>query len=79
MKRLGYLSLITLVITAIWLVLFIAGLAGALLALNGVACILGIVGFLARNAPLSLGTLAGGVLFLLALVPMSLTVFKEVV
>jgi hypothetical protein len=53
--------------------------AGALLALNGVACILGIVGFLARSAPLSLGTLAGGVLFLLALVPMSLTVFKEVV
>jgi hypothetical protein len=39
----------------------------------------GDVGFLARSAPLSLGTLAGGVLFLLALVPMSLMVFKEVV
>jgi hypothetical protein len=52
--------------------------AGALLALNGVACILGIVGFLARSAPLSLRTLAGGVLFLLALVPMSLMILKEV-
>jgi hypothetical protein len=53
--------------------------AGALLALNGVACILGMVGFLTRSAPLSLGTVAGGVLFLLALAPMSLMVFKEVV
>jgi hypothetical protein len=53
--------------------------AGALRALNGVACILGVVGSLMHSALLSLGTVAGGVLFLLALVPMNLMIFKGVV
>lgn len=43
-------------------------LGGVLLALNALACILGFAGSLARNELLSLGTLAGGVLFLLALI-----------
>ena len=51
--------------------------AGLLLALNGAACILGVVGFLARSDLLSLGTVAGGALFLLALVPMSALAFRN--
>ena len=50
--------------------------AGVLLALNGVACILGVIGFVVHSALLT-GTLAGGVLFLLALIPMSALSFKE--
>jgi hypothetical protein len=42
-------------------------IAGALLALNGVACILGIVGWLVGSDLLGSGTLIGGVLYLLAL------------
>jgi hypothetical protein len=51
-------------------------LAGVLLGLNGAACILGVVGILTRSDLLSMGTLAGGVLFLLALIPMSALTFK---
>jgi len=50
-------------------------LAGILLAVNGAACILGVIGLLLHNDLLSMGTLAGGVLFLLALIPMSLLAF----
>lgn len=42
-------------------------LSGLLLALNGVACILGFGGAMAQSAWLSMGTLIGGALFLLAL------------
>lgn len=44
---------------------------GLLLALNGAACILGVIGFLTENALLSQGVMIGGVLFLLALCPLS--------
>jgi len=44
---------------------------GVLLALNGVACIVGIIGIAAGSEVLSLGSLVGGVLFLAALVPLS--------
>jgi hypothetical protein len=40
---------------------------GLLLALNGVACILGVIGLFTSNELLSLGTVIGGVLFLPAL------------
>ncbi len=40
---------------------------GILLALNGAACILGMVGILAEIAPLASGSLIGGVLFIAAL------------
>lgn len=46
-------------------------IAGALLGLNGVACIAGFIGIIAGSAVLANGSLAGGVLFLLALVPMA--------
>lgn len=46
-------------------------LAGVLLALNGLACIGGFIGVAAQSAWLSQGSLIGGILFLLALVPMS--------
>jgi hypothetical protein len=49
--------------------------AGVLLALNGAACILGVIGIL-THSDLSVGTPAGGVLFLLALIPMSWLAFK---
>jgi len=44
---------------------------GLLLALNGFACITGFIGVVAKNPLLSQGSLIGGVLFLLALMPMS--------
>lgn len=44
---------------------------GILLALNGAACILGVAGSLAGNSLLSGGTVLGGVLFILALFPLS--------
>ncbi len=52
-------------------------LAGVLLALNGAAGILGVVGFLTRSNLLNMGTVAGGVLFLLALIPMGRLAFVE--
>ena len=53
------------------------GWGGLLLAFNGAACILGVIGFLAGNALLSQGVMIGGVLFLLALFPMSWALLKE--
>jgi hypothetical protein len=50
---------------------------GLLLALNGAACILGVVGFLAGNAQFSQGVMVGGVLFLLALFPISWAFLKD--
>lgn len=44
--------------------------AGLLLALNGAACILGVIGFLIGSALLAQGVMIGGVLFLLALLPL---------
>jgi len=44
---------------------------GALLALNGLACIAGFIGIAAQSTWLSQGSLIGGVLFLSALAPMS--------
>lgn len=46
-------------------------LGGVLLSLNGLACIAGFIGIAAQSAWLSQGSLAGGVLFLLALASMS--------
>ncbi|MEW6405120.1 MAG: hypothetical protein AB1649_25270 [Chloroflexota bacterium] len=46
-------------------------LGGILLALNGLACIGGFIGIAIQSAGLSQGSLIGGMLFLLALVPMS--------
>lgn len=43
---------------------------GVLLALSGVACIVGMVGVILQDSLLSAGSVAGGVLFLLALVPL---------
>jgi hypothetical protein len=52
-------------------------LAGLLLALNGVACIAGVVGILMNNKLLSNGSVVGGVLFLLALIPMAWAFLRE--
>jgi hypothetical protein len=46
-------------------------LGGTLLALNGAACIVGVIGYVLNNALLELGSLVGAVLFLLALVPLT--------
>lgn len=51
---------------------------GALLALNGIACILGLIGYLTGNHLLSQGVLIGGVLFLLALIPISWGLLRKV-
>jgi hypothetical protein len=50
---------------------------GLLLALNGAACILGVVGFLTGSALLGRGVMIGGILFLLALFPISWAFLKE--
>jgi len=52
-------------------------LGGVLLALNGLACIAGFIGIAAQIAWLSQGSLIGGALFLLALVPMSLVFLQQ--
>lgn len=46
--------------------------AGVLLALSGVASLVGLVGYAGGNDLLGLGTVAGGLLFLLALLPLTL-------
>jgi len=40
---------------------------GTLLALNGIACVLGVIGILANAGPLAVGSVVGGVLFIAAL------------
>ena len=52
-------------------------LGGVLLALNGLACIAGFIGIVAQIKWLSQGSLIGGVLFLLALVPMSIVFLQQ--
>jgi hypothetical protein len=52
--------------------------AGWLLVLNGVACISGIIGYLTGNDLLSSGILLGGVLFFLALIPLTLAFLRPV-
>jgi hypothetical protein len=51
---------------------------GLLLALNGAACILGVVGSLAGSALLSQGVMIGGILFLLALFPLGWAFSREI-
>jgi hypothetical protein len=51
---------------------------GVLLALNGIACILGLIGYLTGNHLLSQGILMGGVLFLLALILISWGLLRRV-
>ncbi|HDQ72362.1 MAG TPA: hypothetical protein ENN19_09730 [Chloroflexi bacterium] len=50
---------------------------GLLLALNGAACILGVIGTLAGSALLAQGVMIGGVLFLLALLPLGWGLWKR--
>ena len=53
-------------------------LGAVLLALNGVACVVGVAGILMGNDVLSLGSVVGGGLYLLALVPMSWVFLRTV-
>ena len=50
---------------------------GILLSLNGIACIAGFIGIVLQSPWLSQGSLAGGVIFLLALVPISIGFLKQ--
>jgi len=52
-------------------------LGAILLALNGVACIAGVIGVSLRSSPLSLGSVVGGVLFLAALVALGWVFNRE--
>jgi len=49
---------------------------GTLLLLNGVACIAGLMGWTMRNPVLSMGTVVGGAVFLIALVPMAVAFLR---
>lgn len=51
-------------------------LAGALLALNGIACLVGLIGMLAGSELLGNGSLVGGALYLLALIPLNVAFWK---
>ena len=51
---------------------------GIFLALNGLFCIVGIIGYVIRNAAMSMGVLIGGVVFLISLIAMTVEFqFKE--
>jgi hypothetical protein len=49
---------------------------GILLAINGAACIMGVAGSLVGNSLLRSGVMLGGVLFILALIPLSWTFLR---
>ncbi len=51
--------------------------AGALLALNGIACLIGLAGTIAQSRVLQMGSLVGGILFLLALISLTLASLRE--
>ena len=51
-------------------------IAGLLLALNGVACLVGLVGTVVGSQLLRMGTILGGVLFLLALFPLRRAMYR---
>ena len=52
-------------------------LAGILLALSGVASIIGMAGIVAQSPALGLGSIVGGVLFLAALIPLSVALLRD--
>jgi len=52
-------------------------LAGILLALSGIASLVGMGGIVVQNAVLSGGSVAGGLLFLAALIPLSVVLLRE--
>jgi uncharacterized membrane protein len=52
-------------------------LAGLLLMLSGIASILGVFGILAGSELLSNGSVIGGILFLVALIPLSRALLVE--
>lgn len=52
-------------------------LAGLLLVLSGAASIIGLIGLMAASPLLRLGSVAGGGLFLLALFPLTLELYRE--
>lgn len=52
-------------------------LPGGLLALSGTASLVAMVGIILQNAALSLGSIVSGVLFLLALIPLSITLLRQ--
>jgi hypothetical protein len=52
-------------------------LAGGLLALSGTASLVAMVGIILQNAALSLGSIVSGVLFLLALIPLSINLLRQ--
>lgn len=54
-----------------------ARLAGALLTLNGLACIVGVAGVLFKIPLLASGSLFGGVLFLVGLVPLAMAFLEQ--
>ncbi len=52
-------------------------LAGLLLVLSGIASIIGLIGLMAANPALQLGSIVGGGLFLLSLLPLTLDLYRE--
>ena len=51
--------------------------AGSLLAINGIACIIGVIGILIDSDLLGAGSLVGGVIYLILLVPMSIGFLRK--
>jgi hypothetical protein len=71
----GYLNGLAYALLAVPSIIFGSGLiknnkpyTGRLLFANGISCIIGLTGYLMNNEILSLGVMAGGVIFLLALI-----------
>jgi len=55
----------------------LAASAGWLLILNGLACILGFAGLVVQNAALSTGAMIGGFLYAVALIPLSIWLWRS--
>jgi hypothetical protein len=52
-------------------------IAGVLLSLNGIACIIGVAGVLMHNDVLSVGSALGGAIYLVALIPLSIGFLRK--
>jgi hypothetical protein len=51
--------------------------SGVLLIMNGIAAIIGVLGTITGSQQLQLGTLVSGVLFLLALIPLTIAFYRD--
>ena len=52
-------------------------IAGVMFSLNGIACIIGVVGILMHNGVMSMGSAVGGAIYLVSLIPLSIGFLRQ--